>query len=889
MKSSLLISVPIALLFVSLSLFVGNFFSLEQTEHTWQIDHHGALKQFQPLSGTTGIGISETSELITIDFTKDSVLSKIDLKSTGSDAFALLDFVLVTYSSASSTFYVYEKYSGIFLEEVKLESPPVHFGQFYGYGVLVLDSRGLLIAWNNEFKKVIGKYDVKSFKTAIVDDLVHVSLGSSILCLNNQAENIVANLRSNSEIIDLRHGLAISKDQIINLKASSTSESITSKKLTTSLSNPKILSQDIVAEFEEQRFTLYRVDESNNLEQLTQHAARHASTIIPVEDVGKVLVVAQVPNGFEIHDFTKFLTTYDLGDIVKYERITAIDFEDFSVFVSPKSDHISIVSVSNEEVTVLLSLASTEDLESHSYQLEKSFTISHSILINSPRSISLIEKAQYLAEESHRDSPALRMLVKVKHHLAQLGKAFVDILSGNSQVSTIDEDIYGFQKLLITFDDHRRVLTGRNSQSSRIVWQTTVKMIDNLVGFESVNDEIFLLTPSQLVTVSARTGAVENVRELPSEGEKLIKLAVKLPEDLEEEGYEPFTYGVKSGSSIKSVDTSKHISDNQFYVEQLGEKIKAYKIIGEKLIPTWSYAPQDGQVLTFVKNGDELSPASGIATANRAVLYKYLNPNLVTVITQKRNSQVAVHLLDGITGSPLYVHRHENLDIDANTLKLVQNDNWVVYSFVTKDEHEQQVSVLDLFSTVENASGGEKSAFTGFDTQIHNVLSKTFVFPEKIDVLSSTRTRFGITVKSIVALTETGSLVEIPKFMLNSRRVDDRALTQADAIEFKMMPYEPVIGKPDLLVLNGKQSFRTAGGAGSVLIKPTELELTSVVCYVDAVTEFCTVVQPSLSYDILKSGFDKKTLLATIAVLYAAYTITKPMVSSKKLKAKWLD
>lgn len=889
MKSSALLHLPIALLFVGLSLLVGNIFSQEQTQHTWQIDHHGALKQFQPLSGTTGIGISETSELITIDFTKNSVLSKIDLRSTGSDAYALLDFVLVTYSTASSTFYVYEKYSGIFLEEVKLESPPVHFGQFYGYGVLVLDSRGSLIAWNNEFKKVIGKYDVKSFKTAIVDDIIHVSLGSSILCLNNQAENIVANLRATSEIIDLGHGLAVSKDEIINLRASGQSDAITTKKLTTSLSNPKILSQDILAEFEEQRFTLYRVDESNNLKQLTQHAARHASTIVPVENVGKVFVVAQVPNGFEIHDFTKFLTTHDLDDIVKYERVTAADLEDFSVFLSPQSDQISIVSASTEEVTVLSTLASTKDVESNSYQLEKSFTISKSILINSPRSISLIEKAQYLAEESHRDSPALRMLVKMKHHLAQLGKAFVDILSGNFQVSTIDEDTYGFQKLLITFDNDRKVLSGRNSQSSRIVWQTTVKQIDNLVGIESVNDEIFLLTPSQLVTVSARTGAVENVRDLPSKGEKLIKLAVELPEDLEEEGYEPFTFGVKSGLSIKSADTSKVISDNQFYIEQTGDRIKAYKIIGEKLIPTWSYASQDGRVLTFVKNEDELSPASGIATANRAVLYKYLNPNLVTVITQNRKSQVAVHLLDGITGSPLHVHRHENLDIDANTLKLVQNDNWVVYSFVTKHEREQQVSVLDLFSTVENASGGEKSAFTGFDTQIHNVLSKTFIFPEKIELLSSTRTRFGITVKSIVALTETGSLVEIPKFMLNSRRVDDRALTQADASEFKMMPYEPVIGKPDLLVLNGKQSFKTPGSKGSVLVKPTELELTSVVCYVDDITEFCTVVQPSLSYDILKSGFDKKTLLATIAVLYAAYIITKPMVSSKKLKAKWLD
>lgn len=890
MKSGVPLNVATSLLFFGLFLLFGNIFTSESTDQTWQINHYGSLSQFKALSGTTGIGISESSELVTIDLSKQSILSSIDLGTTDSDSYALLDFVLVTYSTASSTFYVYEKYSGIFLEKVKLDSPPLHFGQFFNYGVLVLDSRGILTAWTSELKKEIGKFDVSSFKTAAIDGLVYVSLGLNVLCLDNLGKVISTDVKLNSDIIDLEFGVALTKSEVLKFDApEAESDSLTSKTIKASLKNPKVLSRNIVGEFESERFTLYEISEGKELKRVTQHAARHAISITPVLDAGKVFVVAQVPNGFEIHDFTKFVSTLEVNDIISYERVSSSEHEDINVFLSPQSDRLAIVSRSSDEVHVFWALASTDDLQTYTYPLKESLPRSKSILIDSPRSISQIEKSHYLAEESHRDSPSLRMLAKMKHHLALLGKVFFSVLKGNLDIATAKEDTYGFQKLLITFDDRTKVLTARNSQSAKIAWQTILKMGDSLIGLESINDAIYLLSPTQVTKVSARSGAVESLEDLPRKAEKLIKLSVDLSEELLEEGFEPYTFVVKSGSTILPTEPGKAISPNQFYLDQDARELTAYKIVDDRITATWSYSLQDETILASSKNQDVLLPASGIATANRAVLYKYLNPNLVTVVTQNKASQITVHLLDGITGAVLHLQKHEDQPIDASTLKLVQNDNWVIYTYVKKDGYQQYVSVLDLFSTVENARGGKKSAFTEFDTEIHNVLSKTFIFPEKIEMLASTRTRFGITVKSIVILTETGSLVEIPKFVFNSRRVDDRALTQEDAKEFKMMPYEPLVGKPDLQVLNKNGNFKTAKGIGSVLIQPTEMELTSVICYIDTFTEFCTVVQPSLSYDILKSGFDKHKLIATIGVLYAAYIATKPMVRSKKLNTKWLD
>lgn len=883
MKGNFLLNISLHLVLVGILLLFGNALTSEPTEHTWQINHYGSLKQFQPLSGTSGIGISEQSELITLDLPTKRKISSIDLKFTDSDTYALLDSLLVTYSTTSSTIHIFEKYSGIFVEKVNLESPPVHFGEFYNNGLLILDSRGSLTAWNKDIKKVVGKYDVKSFMTTVYEDLIYVSLGSSLICLNDQAQNIITNVRSSSDILDLKDGLAISKTDILSLKGAS---SPVSQEI--SFENPSILAENLVAEIESERFTIYKVEEGKQLDRLTQHAAPDALSIKVVSENDKVYVVAILGNGFEIHDFTKFVKSEKLDDIVSYERLAATQDTDYEVFLSTGGSLISFVASSSNEVNVLVTLLSTEDVESSTYSLSESLPRSRSILIDKPRSASQIAKTHYLAEESHRDSPVLRMIIKLKHHLSQLGRAFVNLLKTEVSKVVSDEDVYGFLKLLVAFDDQSNELIARNTRSSAIEWKTKIE-VDRLIGLESLNDLIYLLTPSQLFTISARTGTVENTKDL-SKAEKLVKLSVDLLDDLAEEGFEPFTFGVKSGSSFYTIDPSKKILDDQFYIEEVQNSIQAYKIVDEKLLPTWNYKSPSEKVLKFIKNHDQLSPASGIAKGQRKVLYKYLNPNLVTLVTEDKRSQIAVHLLDGITGSVLHVQRHQDVSIDPSTINVIQNDNWVIYSYVKKGEkYEQHVYVIDLFSDGGNASGGEKSAFDDFDIKIHNALSKTFIFPERIELLSSSATRFGITVRSIIALTESGSLVEIPKFMFNSRRIDDRAMVQTDAEEFKMMPYEPVIGKPDLQVLNGNQPIKPTGAHQSILVQATNMESSSLVCYVDDATEFCTIIQPSSSYDILKSGFDKRTLLLTIGILFTVYGGSKHFVRSKKLNAKWLD
>lgn len=891
MKSSLLLYIGLHLIVVAVFLSLEKYFVSEPASHTWHINHYGSLKQFQPISGTKGVGISEFSDLVTIDLANQSILSSIDLKDTDSDTYVLLDNIVVTYSTTSSTIHIFERYSGIFIEKIRLDAPPVHFGEFYDNGLLILDSKGSLIAWNKTVKKLVGKYNERSFKSSLFDGLFYASIGPTVMCLNDQAENIISNVRTSSDILDLKDGLAVSQNEVLILRGTKgDGKGNISQTKSFSFVNPRVISSQIVADLESERFTLYKVVEGHELEMITQHAAHDASEIRTIIYEDKVFVVSYLSNGCEIHDFSKLVHTFSFNDIVSHERLFADNEGELFSFYDQNEDAIQHMRVTKDQAFVTTTLLSSDDIESSVFELTETLPRQHAILINKPRSATEIEKAHYLSEESHIGSPFIRMLLKIKHHLAQLWRFIVYFSRGGSPGTIPIEDTYGFQKLLISFDDRVKELKARNSQTQKVTWISRIPELDSLTSIESLNDKIYLSTPLKAFVIDARDGRVENVREFPMRGEKTIKLSIELPEEMGEEGYEPFALGVKCGTSIFLLDADCELTEGQYFLEERDGKLQSYKITDHDLVPTWSYAPQNEILLTFSHNEEKLTPATGIAKARRTVLYKYLNPNLVTIVTHNNgNNQITVHLLDGVTGTVLYVQKLNEISIDPSTIQVVQRDNWVVLSYIDKDDYKQILTVLDLFGTVANASGGEKSVFSEFDIKIHNVLSKSYIFPEKINLLGSTSTKVGITTKSLIAVTESGSMVEIPKYLVNSRRIDDRPLTQEDFEEFKMMPYDPLIPKPDLHVLNGNKKVHVLHLKGILLTGSTEMESTSVVCYVNEATEFCTVVQPSLSYDILKPAFDKHKLLATIGILYFAFVISKEFVKSKRLNAKWLD
>lgn len=554
----------------------------------------------------------------------------------------------------------------------------------------------------------------------------------------------------------------------------------------------------------------------------------------------------------------------------------------------------AVLTRNDSKFAVELINPSTEEVSVKSIAKSQSST-GKSILVNKPVSLSTIDKVHHLVEETHSKTELVRWLLRVKTHLSQLGKFVTSFVVQSPSITAaeneIAEDKFGFQKILVTFDFQTHVLIARDSSDGSILWSTQIPKNGAFIDILDYDSEAVVVLSHQVVSVSLRSGDILQSESFDEAIDAAFKVLGESTEEEQEEGKIAQVVVLKTGELLRVWGTTRAITPSQFYLLEHEGKLQSYKLAETHLVPTWSFAPSGEHIISVNRLSGDLTSAIGITRSDRSVLYKYLNPNLVTVVTQT-NFGLKIVLLDGISGAVVHVQEHNNEVIDFSSLTLLQTDNWLVYAYhVTYPTIEQRIVVLDLFADKETAVGGRKSIAEGsYNSSITSFATKSFLFPEKILQLESTTTKFGITTRSIIALTESGSLVEIPKFVLNSRRIDDRKMTQEDAEDdFRLTPYEPIVMFNAQGVLNHKQKLQISQSPQHILVSPTGLESSAVVCFVNEFNEFCTTVQPSLSYDILSGSFDKTKLLITLATLLIALLVSKPFVESKKLNARWID
>ncbi|CAB1335856.1 unnamed protein product, partial [Coregonus sp. 'balchen'] len=93
----------------------------------------------------------------------------------------------------------------------------------------------------------------------------------------------------------------------------------------------------------------------------------------------------------------------------------------------------------------------------------------------------------------------------------------------------------------------------------------------------------------------------------------------------------------------------------------------------------------------------------GRVMGDRSVLYKYLNPNLLAVVTESTDAHperafVGVFLVDGVTGRII----HEAVQRKARgPVHFVHSENWVVYEYWNTKSRRNEFSVLELFEGTE--------------------------------------------------------------------------------------------------------------------------------------------------------------------------------------------
>lgn len=515
-----------------------------------------------------------------------------------------------------------------------------------------------------------------------------------------------------------------------------------------------------------------------------------------------------------------------------------------------------------------------------------------------PKSVLIVDKPNVATESlelallaTESSSILLNWFARTKRHLTAIGK-FVSSIVIDHKLPTDDhsglfpEVDFGFDKLVLFFDPNSCRVHALNSKDGSLEWTTEsfcTASDSNLLGMFIANQDVVVTLEQHVHRFNLHDGLRFGPARFTKYGfTDAIKLKAENGRD---------TWVLRKGKDFTRYGPFDVASNQVVITEENGAKLQAYISVKGKLVPTWTFGSDREKILKYIGKPEESTTSSiGVVLHDKSVLYKYLYPNTVSVITSDEEGILTFYLLDGVKGEILYSFKHKADEVvDVESVEILMDDNWVVYSyFIFEPRFEQRIVVLDLFDSSKLLGTEEISAFDA-DLKISNVSQQAFTYPDRINKLKSTVTNHGITLKSVIALTENGALVEFPKWVLNSRRVVGRDMTKEDMMsDFRPLQYEPVVPRNTKQILNHKYKI-FVDNEGTILTKGTSLESTSVVCYINSYNLFCSTAQPSRSWDLLGSGFDKNKLALTILILIMSYVTSTVFVSKKSVHDAWHD
>lgn len=497
------------------------------------------------------------------------------------------------------------------------------------------------------------------------------------------------------------------------------------------------------------------------------------------------------------------------------------------------------------------------------------------IIVPKPDSNEKIVRAHHFSSDLRSKSLIFRYLIRCKNHLVELGQYATNFWKLAAWQLPSRNEEYCISELLVFFDKEQSVLVAKEVSDGKILWTVNLPKDGDVMELVRRESELLVFFKTGFLILDLRDGSLISTESFNVRVDHIHVF---------QNGAES-CIGLKTEADYRLLFCNSDL-ESSYLLESYNNQLQGYKVSNGKLVSTWKFGSEEEKLILFTRNSENLPRSVGIARYDRSVLYKFLDTNLVAIVTSL-NQDLRLTLLDGVLGKTYLQQKICTEKLDFATVKMVQKDNWVVVSYsVAGTTSEQRITVLDLFS---DSKMSEKSRISSFDSYAFNSTSKTFLFPERIVALGATDTRFGITTKFILALTESGKLVGIPKHVLNSRRTDDRKMTQEDFMDdFRMMPYQPLIAINPFNVLSHRRTLFT-DGADRLLVQPANLESAAIVCLVNSLNEFCTIVQPSLSFDTLPASFQKIGLLMTLAALLVACVVSKPFVHVKELNNKWVD
>ncbi|XP_028266310.1 ER membrane protein complex subunit 1 isoform X1 [Parambassis ranga] len=501
-------------------------------------------------------------------------------------------------------------------------------------------------------------------------------------------------------------------------------------------------------------------------------------------------------------------------------------------------------------------------------------------------------------------------LILLQAWIAHLWKLFYDARKPNSQVKNdvtienLSRDEFNLQKMMVMVTASGK-LFGIDSKTGSILWRHYLDNIPSNAAFKLMVQRTTAHFPHPpqctLLIKDKDTGLAMLHVFNPIFGKKSHVSPPALPQPilqslmlpLMDQDYAKVLLLVDDQYKVSAFPSTKNVlqqlqemaSSIFFYLIDSNQgRLSGYRLrMDLSTEQIWEVAiPADIQRIVSVKGkrANEHVHSQGRVMGDRSVLYKYLNPNLLAVVTESTDTHlersfVGILLIDGVTGRII----HEAVQRKARgPVHVVHSENWVVYEYWSTKSRRNEFSVIELYEGMELYNS---TVFSSLDRpHAPQVLQQSYIFPSSISTLEATLTEKGITSRHLLIGLPSGGILSLPKMFLDPRRPE---IVSEQSREENLIPYAPELLIRTEWFINYNQTISRVRG---IYTAPSGLESTClVVAY--GLDIYQTRVYPSKQFDVLKDDYDYMLISSVLLALFFATMISKRLAEVKLLNRAW--
>jgi len=311
--------------------------------------------------------------------------------------------------------------------------------------------------------------------------------------------------------------------------------------------------------------------------------------------------------------------------------------------------------------------------------------------------------------------------------------------------------------------------------------------------------------------------------------------------------------------------------------------VNGYKLNGDaEAEHTWNIrVPKSHKIIACEgKYQMEKIDSLGRPLANRSVIYKYLNPNVVTMISESiddntEKSSLLTHVFDAVTGRIIHSHVHKR---SRGPVHVVNSENWIIYSYKHLKNRRNELMSIEMYEGEQQVN---KTAFTSFQNRPQPIIfQQAYIFPNAIAAMGVSRTERAISSRQILFALRNGAVFGLVRRLFDPRRP---LYPEKRHQEENLIPYIPEMPVPHELMLSYNL---TVENMNAIYTAPAALESTSLV-FVTGLDLFFTRTQPSKMFDVLKDDFDHYFISSVLIGMLVTLFAVRRLAQVKQLNKAW--